>query len=278
MIVPTTIIAVLTFVISSTLAVDYHNCAFVQCANTTGCDQCEVGPVSTQAKCVVRPHCTRCRENVTPVQCLVDPCADFRTRCPLADSCRPSYCGGCTAHYYTADLDTISECNGANVAAATVAAPLADNTLNRREQVACAPCPVKPRLFRRQDLTVNRCFPECTSSSECQQVGDVAYCVPRAATFVCRQPIDVGFQACAQAPRQSWAFVAERGACEEFAFYGCRAGNSNRFTTKEQCEAYCSGVEACPPYVQPNAPRKGCQTKLIANEIGCAVAVDHCGS
>ncbi|KAI6189444.1 Whey acidic protein-type 4-disulfide core domain-containing protein [Aphelenchoides bicaudatus] len=68
----------------------------------TECGACEHVVVNKrqERKCIRKPKC--CENNGIRLNCLVNPCMNFRRSCPRARHCMPSYCEktGCLAFYY----------------------------------------------------------------------------------------------------------------------------------------------------------------------------------
>jgi hypothetical protein len=129
----------------------------------------------------------------------------------------------------------------------------------------------------------------CTSacvdaSSECARTtAGTSFCRPHTRAHVCRLPIDQGFMACAIAARQQWAYVPEVGACRQFAFYGCRQGNANRFNSERDCATYCNGVNACAPPPTLVDSQSGhnttlCHVRWFTDESGCPMNKLICDS
>ena len=95
-------------------------------------------------------------------------------------------------------------------------------------------------------------FVGCSSSS---QDGEGEPVVPTQSTGAEEQPVAdeapasqpeecllAAEQGPCEADIQAWHFDAESGTCQQFSYGGCE-GNTNNFSSEEQCQARCAGAE-----------------------------------
>ncbi|XP_063861004.1 boophilin-G2-like [Scylla paramamosain] len=87
----------------------------------------------------------------------------------------------------------------------------------------------------------------------------------------CSAPKDWGT---CEGQEEAWHFNEEEGRCRFFVYSGC-GGNSNRFSTRQECEKACEGNYCqdfdCPTSCSTTTDADGCEVCVCTEEQAAAV-------